>query len=544
MKREVKGRFLFILTTIMLSVLFLLPSTPLYSVLPAWWGTIFPDKGITLGLDLRGGMHLILEVEGEKAVENSIERNMASLKETLKDEEITITSIQREGKEITLSFDSGDKEKITELLDDKYASLITTREEGGEKVLTFRKSEEKRILDMATLQALETIRNRIDEFGVTEPLIQQQGANQILIQLPGVKEPERAIELIGKTAQLEFKLINETSALLNQFPSRLDPEGADKFFNEFKDKVDPEDEILFERNVDKDTGDITKTPYLVRKQAVLAGDLLTDARVSFGEFNDPYVSITFDPVGSKLFEKVTDENRQRRLAIVLDKSVKSAPRIQEKISGGQAQITGTFTTEEANDLAIFLRAGALPAPVRIIQNVTVGPSLGRDSIQKGLIAGAFGSLMVIIFMVVYYRLSGLLADIAMALNLILLVGALAALNATLTLPGIAGIILTAGLAVDANVLILERIREELRAGRPVRLAIDAGYNKAFSSIFDSNVTTLITGFALFMFGTGPIKGFAVTLSLGVMINLFTSLVGTKTVYDFINSRKRLEHLSI
>ncbi len=544
MKREVKGRFLFLLATITLSILFLLPSTPIYSVLPDWWGNIFPDKGVTLGLDLRGGMHLILEVESEKAVENAIDRNMASLKDALEDEEISVSSIQRDGKEITLSFDSENNEKITELLDDKYTSLVTAREEGGEKVLTFRKSEEKRILETSTLQALETIRNRIDEFGVTEPLIQQQGANQILIQLPGVSEPERAIELIGKTAQLEFKLLNETSAILSQFPSRLDPDAAEQFFTEFKEKIDPEDEILFERIVHKETGDITKTPYLVKKQAVLAGDLLTDARVSFGEFNEPYVSITFDPVGSRLFEKVTDENRRRRLAIVLDKSVKSAPRIQEKISGGRAQITGTYTTQEAKDLAIILRAGSLPAPVKIIQNVTVGPSLGKDSIRKGLIAGGFGSLLVVVFMVVYYRLSGLLADFAMVLNLILLVGALAALNATLTLPGIAGIILTAGLAVDANVLILERIREELRAGRPVRLAVDSGYNKAFSSIFDSNVTTLITGFALFMFGTGPIKGFAVTLSLGVMINLFTALVGTKAVYDFINGRKRLESLSI
>ncbi|MFQ5579910.1 MAG: protein translocase subunit SecD [Nitrospiria bacterium] len=544
MKREVKGRSLFILATIVISILFLLPSTPIYSILPSWWGNIFPSRGITLGLDLRGGMHLILEVEAEKAVENAIDRNMASLKDALKDEEITFSSIERDGKEITLSFDSGDNEKITQVLDDKYASLVTNREAGGEKVLTFRKSEEKRILDTATLQALETIRNRIDEFGVTEPLIQQQGDRQILIQLPGVKEPERAIELIGKTAQLKFKLLNEKSPVLGQFPSRLNPEEAEKFLNEFKEKIDPEDEILFERIVNKETGDVTKSPYLVQKKAVMAGDLLTDARVSFGEFNDPYVSITFDPVGARLFEKVTDENRRRRLAIVLDKSVKSAPRIQEKISGGRAQITGTFTTQEAKDLAIILRAGSLPAPVKVIQNVTVGPSLGKDSIRKGLFALILGSFLVVVFMVVYYRLSGLLADFAMMLNLVLLVGALTALNATLTLPGIAGIILTAGLAVDANVLILERIREELRAGRPVRLAVDAGYNKAFSSIFDSNVTTLITGFALFMFGTGPIKGFAVTLSLGVMINLFTALVGTKLVYDFINGRKRLERLSI
>ncbi|MFQ5781240.1 MAG: protein translocase subunit SecD, partial [Nitrospiria bacterium] len=436
-----QGRFLFIITTLAIAVLFFLPSTPLYSKLPSWWGRIFPDKGVTLGLDLRGGMHLVLEVEGEKAVENAIDRNASSLEEALKDQEITISSIRREGREIILSFPSENKEKITKFLDDEYQNLVTGREEDGEKVLTLRQSEAKRILDTATLQALETIRNRIDQFGVTEPLIQQQESNQILIQLPGIKEPDRAIKLIGKTALLEFKLLNESSPLLGQFPARIKAEEEAKFLNEFKDKIDPEDEILFERIVDEETGIVTKSPYLVRKQAVLAGDLLTDARVSIGEFNDPYVSITFDPVGAKLFEKVTDENRRKRLGIVLDNTVKSAPRIQERISGGRAQISGSFTMQEANDLAIILRAGALPAPVKIIQNITVGPSLGNDSIHKGLKAAMIGAILVIVFMVAYYRLSGLLADIAMILNVTLLIGALAALNATLTLPGIAGIIL-------------------------------------------------------------------------------------------------------
>lgn len=229
---------------------------------------------------------------------------------------------------------------------------------------------------------------------------------------------------------------------------------------------------------------------------------------------------------------------------MLDNTVYSAPVIQERISGGRAQISGSFTMDQANDLSIVLRAGALPAPVRIIQNVTVGPSLGQDSIENGLKAGMIGTFLVVSFMVFYYRLSGLLANLTMALNITLLLGAMAALNATLTLPGIAGIILTIGMSVDANVLIFERIRDELRAGKPVRLAVDAGYTKAFSSIFDSNVTTLITAFVLFLFGTGPIKGFAVTLSLGVIFNLFTALIGTKVVYDFINSRWKLQRLSI
>lgn len=544
MKRGVRGRFILILATVVASIVFFLPSTPLYSKLPSWWGSIFPSKGVTLGLDLQGGMHLVLEVEGEKAVDNAVERNLTSLKAALETEGIAFQSIRREGREIFLAFPAESKDAITKIIDEEYQNLVSKQDAAGEKVLTFRESEVNRILDSSASQALETIRNRIDQFGVTEPLIQKQGANQILIQLPGITEPERAIELIGKTALLEFKLLDDTAPIIGQFPARIEADQEENFMNELRDRIPPEDEILFERMIDEETGEITKRPYLVKKQAVLAGDLLTDARVAIGEFSDPYVAITFDSAGAKLFEKVTEENRNRRLAIVLDDTIYSAPVIREKISGGRAQISGAFTTEQANDLAIILRAGALPAPVEIIQNVTVGPSLGSDSIRKSLRAGAVGTAMVVIFMIFYYRLSGLLADFAMVLNIILLIGALAALNATLTLPGIAGIILTMGMSVDSNVLIFERIRDELRAGKPVRLAIDAGYDKAFSSIFDSHVTTLITAFVLFLFGTGPVKGFAVTLSLGVAINLFTALVGTKVIYDFINSRKRLERLSI
>jgi preprotein translocase subunit SecD len=277
---------------------------------------------------------------------------------------------------------------------------------------------------------------------------------------------------------------------------------------------------------------------------MLAGDVLSDARVSIGQFNDPYVAVTFDAKGAREFERITEEHVKKRMAIVLDNTIYSAPVIQERIGGGRAQITGTFTTQEANDLAIVLRAGALPAPLKVIQDLTVGPSLGRDSIDKGIQSTLFAGVMVVLFMAVYYRLSGVIADFALTLNLICLIGSLAALNATLTLPGIAGIILTMGMGVDSNVLIFERIREELRQGRPVRLAIDGGYDKALLTIIDSHVTTLITGLALFLFGTGPIKGFAVTLCLGIAINLFTALVGTKVVFDVMNRHRQSEHLSI
>ena len=289
---------------------------------------------------------------------------------------------------------------------------------------------------------------------------------------------------------------------------------------------------------------MTKTPYLVKKRAVLTGDVLTDARVSIGEFQNAYVSINFDNTGAKLFERITAENVKKRMAIILDNTIYSAPVIQERISGGHAQITGSFTTEEANDLAIVLRAGALPAPVKILQDLTVGPSLGQDSIAKGIRSTVIAGIVVIVFMIVYYRMSGAIADFALMLNLVCLLGALAGLNATLTLPGIAGIILTIGMGVDSNVLIFERIREELRTGKPVRPAVDAGYDKAFLTIVDSHVTTLITGLALFLFGTGPIKGFAVTLCLGIAINLFTALVGTKVIFDLRNRAGKIERLSI
>ncbi len=544
MKKGIKGRLLTLIAFLVIALLFLLPSTSIYSSLPSWWGDIFPDKGVSLGLDLRGGMHLVLEVEVEKAVDNAIERMAGSVKNRLEAKEIEGPAVKIADRLIHLSFPSDKTDAVREILDEDFPNLVTKEESGGEKVLALREAEKNRILTTSTLQALETIRNRVDEFGVAEPLIQKLGDNQILVQLPGIDNPERALELIGKTALLEFKLLNERSPILRDFPGRIDEGTEEAFLNEFKDRLDPDDEILFERRTNADTGETFKIPYVVKKTAALSGDLLADARVSIGEFNAPYVSMTFNSEGAELFENVTGENVGRRLAIVLDGNIYSAPNINEKISGGRAQISGSYTHQEASDLAIILRAGSLPAPVKILQNVTVGPSLGSDSIKKGWRAGFISTLLVIVFMIVYYKFSGLLSVCAMIINIILLVGALATLNATLTLPGIAGIILSIGMAVDANVLILERIREELRAGRPVRLAVDAGYEKAFTSIFDSNVTTLITAIALFMFGTGPIRGFAVTLGLGITVNLFTALVATKVVFDYLNSRKRLETLSI
>lgn len=545
MKKGIKTRSYLIALTVLVSIVFFLPSTPAYKYMPQWWKSYLPNKGINLGLDLRGGIHLVLEVEEEKAVENVVERAAINMKEFLNEKKVQIDSIRRSGPaEISVMHSQpGTKDAVSKLTEG-FPNFTLKETKEGETILALREGEAKRIRESASAQALETIRNRIDQYGVTEPLIQRQAENQIVIQLPGIKEPGRAKELIGKTAILEFKLLDEESPLINQLPSLIPSGDEEKITNEFKDKIPDGDEILFDRIVNAETGKISKRPYLVKKRTMVSGDLLTDARVSIGQFNESFVSITFDSAGARLFDMVTAENVNKHLAIILDGNVYSAPKINERISGGKAQITGSFTTNEANDLAIALRAGALAAPVRIIQDVTVGPTLGGDSIRMGIRAGIIGTIAVIAIMAIYYRLSGIIAIFALGLNIILLIGALAALNATLTLPGIAGIILTVGMSVDSNVLIFERIREELRQGKTVRLAIDAGYDKAFLTIIDSHVTTLITALALFLFGTGPIKGFAVSLSLGVTINLFTAIIGTKVVFDLINSLRRIEKLSI
>lgn len=545
MKKGIKARSYLIALTVLVSIIFFLPSTPAYKYMPGWWKKYLPNKGINLGLDLRGGTHLVLEVEEEKAVENVVERAVVSMKEFLDEKKAQIDSIKRSGStDISIVYSqTGTKDAVSRLTD-SFPNFTVKEAKESETILALREGEVKRIKESASSQALETIRNRIDQYGVTEPLIQRQAENQIVVQLPGIKEPERAKELIGKTAILEFKLLDEESPLINQLPSLIPSGDEERITNEFKDKIPDGDEILFDRIVNAETGKISKRPYLVKKRTMVSGDLLTDARVSIGQFNESFVSITFDSAGARLFDMVTAENVNKHLAIILDGNVYSAPRINERISGGRAQITGSFTTNEANDLAIALRAGALPAPVRIIQDVTVGPTLGSDSIRMGVRAGIIGTIAVIAIMTIYYRLSGVIAVFALGLNIILLIGALAALNATLTLPGIAGIILTVGMSVDSNILIFERIREELRQGKTVRLAIGAGYDKAFLTIIDSHVTTLITALALFLFGTGPIKGFAVSLSLGVTINLFTAIVGTRVVFDLINSLRRMERLSI
>ena len=544
--KKVSGRLWLLTLVIVASVVAFLPSyQPVYQSLPSWAKGVLPNKGITLGLDLQGGIHMVLEVDEDRAVEIAVDRSMTALQDLIVEKKIAVDSVKRTGHDqITIQLQNPDAKDPAQKLIDNFP-IFMGKESGGSTntvVWELRDVESKRIKDSAINQALETIRNRIDQFGVAEPIVQRQGLKQIVVQLPGVKDPKRAKDLIKETALLEFKMLDEDIRL--DLPARVPKDKEAEVLQQFAGQLPEADQILFERMIDKDTGLEYRMPYVVKNRVMLTGDVLSDARVSIGQFNDSYVSITFDAKGGQEFERITGENVKKRMAVVLDNTIYSAPVIQERISGGRAQITGTFTTQEANDLAIVLRAGALPAPLKIVQDLTVGPSLGQDSIDKGVRATLIAGVMVVIFMIVYYRLSGLIADFALVLNLVCLMGALSALTATLTLPGIAGIVLTIGMGVDSNVLIFERIREEIRGGKAVRSAIDAGYDKAFLTIVDSHVTTLITGVALFLFGTGPIKGFAVTLCLGIAINLFTALVGTKVIFDLLYHRQRVEALSI
>ncbi|WP_305046146.1 protein translocase subunit SecD [Geoalkalibacter sp.] len=532
MSKSLKMRGALILLLLLLSFFALAPTLAGNS-LPQWWQRAFDP--IHLGLDLQGGMHLILGVEVEKAVESRMDSLMDQTEALLRERDLIYRSVTRDPSGIltVTVYDQDAGRQVDALMKDNFPNLEaqTLPLDGGYFAKQFRLSDREieQIKDYAQRQALETLRNRVDQFGVTEPVLQRQADNRILIQLPGVKDPQRAIALLGKTARLEFKMVAEEVMPQDAVAGRLPP-GT---------------ELLYERRTDPRTGVTTETPIVVYTTTVLTGDLLSDAQVRINpQFNEPYVSIDFNALGARRFDQITAANVGKRMAIVLDDTVYSAPVIRERISGGSAQISGSFTEQEATDLAIVLRAGSLPAPVKILENRTVGPSLGRDSIQQGIVSIAVGGALVVVAIVVYYGLSGLVAVLALVLNLVFIMAMLSMFKASLTLPGIAGIVLTVGMAVDANVLIFERIREELRVGKTSRAALEAGYSKAFSTIIDANITTLVAALVLFQFGTGPVKGFAVTLSVGIVASLFTAIFVTRAVFDYFLDTGRVKRLSI
>lgn len=556
MNTSLKLKLAFLISVILLAVVTVVPS--FYSGTPSWWKNYMAPEGLRLGLDLQGGMHLVLKVNLQKAEENTLEFAAADLKDTLAEESISVVRTSSASKD-TIIFtlpNSSTVDTVQSLIADDFPDINARVEskEGSFPRIFLKLKQEKidYIKTNAVEQSLEILRNRIDQFGVAEPIIIRQGADEIVIQLPGVKDPKRALKLLGDTAQLEFKVVADATGLdlagliasAKENKQWNDGESITKLNRALANQLPENTSLNFEKEIDRQTQQEIQIPILLENKVLMTGDMVKDAQVRIGgNFNEPYVSLDMTSRGAKVFAHITENNVGRRMAIVLDEVVRSAPVIRERILGGSAQISGSFTHEDAADLAIVLRVGALPAPVDIIQNLTVGASLGQDSINKGLSSGVFGALIVLGFMMIYYRLSGVIANTALILNIVLLFSGLAILNATLTLPGIAGIILSIGMAVDANVLIFERMREELSIGKSVRSSIDGGFGKAFLTIVDSQVTTLITAIALFMFGTGPIKGFAVTLSLGIIFNLFAALFFSRLMFDTINSRKPMKKLT-
>ncbi len=555
MNTTLKLKIGLLIILVLFSIMTLVPS--FYPGAPSWWKKYLAPEGLKLGLDLQGGMHLVLRVDLDKAVENSLDLAAADLKDSLAEKKIKAIQLDSGNPDqVILALpNTGAVDVLNQVIKEDFPNLDieVQAEEGSFPRITLQLKQEEIdfIRKNAVSQSLEIIRNRIDQFGVAEPVIIRQGENEIVVQLPGVKDPDRAMGLIGQTAQLEFKLVAEESgvdlpALIDQVVKEgkwKEGESRKKLNLALQGRLPAGTEVYFQKIVDEQTKREKKVPILLESQVLMTGEMVKNAQVRIGgSFNEPYVSLDLTRRGGKIFAAITEKNVGRRLAIVLDEVVRSAPVIREKILGGSAQISGNFTHEEATDLAIVLRVGALPAPVEIIQNLTVGASLGQDSINKGLTSGLFGAMLVLLFMVVYYRLSGVIADFSLALNILFLFVGLAMLSATLTLPGIAGIILSIGMAVDANVLIFERMREEFELGKSVKSGVDAGFNKAFWSIVDSQVTTLITALALFLFGTGPIKGFAVTLSLGIIFNLFAVLFCTRMVYDSLYAVRALKEL--
>ena len=485
------------------------------------------ENKVNLGLDLQGGMYLDIEIKADDAVKEILRRTAEELEDLMIDEQVDFIEVRQTSDSLIVEMESGRKVKLDQAPYDRFLVQFEQSEQDDLTFLKLRSEEAELIKENAVSQALEVLRNRIDSLGISEPSLQQQGVNNIVIQLPGLKDRDRAIELIGPQAILQFQLVNNNAT----------PDSYNRLTEVVK----------FEEIWDKITNKlITKRPYVLDKKILMTGEFIRDARVRIdSQDNMPYVSLSFDSIGAEKFAKITRRNVGRNMAIVLDDKVQSAPVIREAITGGEASISGQFTVEEADTLKIVLRSGSLPAPIEIREERTVGASLGEDSVNQGLNSLMIGSVLVLVFMLIYYRLAGVFAVVALIFNVILIISVLGAFGATLTLPGMAGIVLTIGMAVDANVLIFQRIREEIKRTENPRAAIQEGFGKAFRTILDANVTTLFAALALLQFGTGPIKGFAVTLSIGIIASMFTAIMVTRFFFDFVYLRRtKLRSLSI
>ena len=497
-----------VLVIAVLGILYSMPnffSRDTVSSLPSW----LPNKQISLGLDLQGGSHLLLEVDIESVLKEQLEMVVDETRVLLRGASIGYTGLGRSVSHVAFSLrDFDDIENIEKILSELNADIEVDTSDDG-KVSIFLSEEAQRERQIAVLsQSIEIVRRRIDETGTREPTIQRQGEDRILVQLPGVDDPERVKRLLGQTAKMNFRMVDEATPVEDALRGRIPP-GS---------------EMLYVK--DRSVNQQEATPIVIRRRVSVSGDNLVDAQPTFQD-NQPVVSIRFDAVGGRKFGALTTENVGKRFAIVLDGEVISAPVIREPIPGGNGIISGRFTVESAQDLALLLRAGALPAPLTILEERTVGPSLGADSIKAGKIASIVGLVLVVTYICLSYGLFGIAAVAALVVNMALIVALLSVLQATLTLPGIAGIVLTIGMAVDANVLIFERIREEVRNGRSVFSSVDIGFRQAFRTIIDANITTLIAAILLFQFGSGPVRGFAVTLAIGIATSMFTAIMFTR-----------------
>jgi preprotein translocase subunit SecD len=491
------------------------------------WLTRLNALPMYLGLDLRGGVHFLLQVDMNAALSKALEAATGDIRNALREQNIAYSGVSRDGKVLLVKFrDAGTRSKGEAEIKQRFSDYtLNDKDEGGEYnlLVTLKPEAEKHIQDSAVQQNLVTLRNRVNELGVAEPVIQQQGADRVVVQLPGVQDTARAKDILGRTATLEVRMVDETH---QASAGAAAPFGTEMF-------KDREGRML-----------------LVKKQVILTGERINDAQPGFdNRTNEAAVHINLDGVGARLFKEATRENVGKRMAIILFEKGKgeivTAPVIREEIGGGRVQISGQMNTVEAQDTALLLRAGALAAPMEIIEERTVGPSLGAENISRGFNSTKIGFIMVALFMMAYYLMFGTISVLALTANLLLLVALLSMMQATLTLPGMAGIALTLGMAIDANVLINERIREELRNGITPQAAIHAGYDRAFGTILDSNVTTFIAGVALFMFGSGPIKGFAVVLCLGIMTSMFSAVFISRAIVNLIYGRKaRLTKVAI
>ena len=501
----------------------------LFSSSPRWLASI-GALPMYLGLDLRGGVHFLLQVDMKAALDKAADRYLTDIRSLLREKKVIYSGIAREGHNVGIRFrDTSERARAYQEIASAFPDLQLAEAEAGSEyklVASLKPEAEKRIQTGAVQQNITILRNRVNELGVAEPIVQQQGADRVVVQLPGVQDTARAKDILGRTATLEVRMVDEDPSALQQALAGQVPFG---------------DDLLVERS---------GAPVLVKRQVVLTGDRINDAQSGFDQrTGEPAVHVNLDGTGARIFKELTRDNVGKRMAIVLVEKGKAeaitAPVIREEIGGGRVQISGRMSTREANDIALLMRAGALAAPMEIVEERTVGPSLGKENIDKGFDSVLYGFVVLAVFICAYYLLMGVISTISLAFNLLLLVAILSMLQATLTLPGIAAVALTLGMAIDANVLINERIREELRWGDTPHAAIQAGYERAWNTILDSNVTTLIAGLALLIFGSGPVRGFAVVHCLGILTSMFSAVFVSRGLVAIVyGGRKKLDRISI